>query len=155
MALISKQPYLFRGMYEWILDNHFTPYIVVNATAPEVQVPPKYIEDNKITLNLAPAAVTGFAMNNTALEFKASFGGRLLHIYIPMESIIAIYAKENNHCLVFGVPEITKGIIINMEETAEHGFEEDLVEEIKDPSTEHRPKGPPKLTIVKSSKDDN
>ena len=119
MALSSKRYYLFRGMYEWILDNNLTPHVVVDTTFPGVSVPPKYVEDDRITLNLAPAAVTGFAMNNQALEFKASFGGRLLHIYIPMSALVAIYAAENNHCLVFGSENIAKGIIVNMEEEPE------------------------------------
>lgn len=142
-----KRPYLFRAMYEWILDNQLTPHIVVNATFPQVQVPPAYVEDNKITLNLAPAAVHGFAMNNEALEFKASFNGRLLHLYIPIAAIIAIYAMENNHCLVFGNTEIKQGIIVNMVE-GEDPSEDDGSGETGNKSAE-RPKGPPKLSIVK------
>lgn len=148
--MTPKRPYLFRGMYEWILDNRFTPHIVVDTTVPEVQVPPKFIEDNKITLNLAPAAVTGFAMNNDALEFKASFGGRLMHLYIPMEAIIVIYAQENNHCLVFGPHDIDKGIIVNMMETGESETESGNDDDGGDGGTPpSRPKGPPKLSIVK------
>lgn len=142
MTLSSKQSYFFRGMYEWILDNGLTPHIVVNTHFPEVNVPPKYIENNQITLNLAPSAVTGFAMNNEALEFKASFGGRLLHLYIPIGSITAVYALENSHCLLFGPEEITKGMIVNMQENPENPSPERTV--AKPPK-----KAPPKLTIVK------
>ena len=144
--MIPKKPYLLRAMYDWILDNQFTPHIVVDTTFPEVQVPPGYIEDDKITLNLAPRAVTGFAMNNEALEFKASFGGRLLHLYIPIESIIVIYAKENNHCLVFGPREVSKGMIVSMNEGPEDEDDSDSGGGDQPPS---RPKGPPKLSIVK------
>ena len=154
--MTPKRPYLFRAMYEWILDNRFTPHIVVDTTVPEVQVPPKFIEDNKITLNLAPAAVTGFAMNNEALEFKASFSGRLMHLYIPMEAIIVIYALENNHCLVFGPHDIDKGIIVNMiEGQPDHndeisdGENDDSGGDGGDGTPPNRPKGPPKLSIVK------
>jgi stringent starvation protein B len=152
MQLTSKRPYLFRGMYEWILDNQLTPHIVVDTVYPGVQVPPQYIEDKKITLNLAPEAVTGFAMNNTELEFKASFNGRLLHLYIPIAAIIAVYALENNHCLVFGTENITKGILVNLDE---YDNPTGLSEEYKDAADDddtpppNRPKGPPKLSIVK------
>lgn len=146
--MISKRPYLFRAMYDWILDNNLTPHIVVDTTVEDVSVPPAFVEEDRITLNLAPAAVTGFAMSNRALEFKASFGGRLLHLYIPMESIIVIYALENNHCLVFGANEIHKGIIVNMEgdelpEQSGNGNDDG------EGSPPQRPKGPPKLSIVK------
>lgn len=132
-------------MYEWILDNHLTPHIVVDANYPEVQVPPAYIEDGKITLNLSPLAVTAFAMNNEALEFKASFEGCLRHLYIPISAITAVYAVENNHCLVFGPEEVDKGIIVNME--GEEGLPPE--EGPDDTHPPKRPKGPPKLSIVK------
>lgn len=146
--MISKRPYLFRAMYDWILDNNLTPHIVVDTTVEDVSVPPAFVEEDRITLNLAPAAVTGFAMSNSTLEFKASFGGRLLHLYIPMESIIVIYALENNHCLVFGANEIHKGIIVNMEgdelpEQSGNGNDDG------EGSPPQQPKGPPKLSIVK------
>lgn len=140
--MISKRPYLFRAMYDWILDNNLSPHIVVDTTFEGVSVPPAFIEDDKITLNLSPPAVTGFAISNEALEFKASFGGRLLHLYVPMAAIIVIYALENNHCLVFGSSEIHKGIIMNMD--GEGGSDDG-----EDDIPPHRPKGPPKLSIVK------
>ncbi len=114
-------------------------------------MPPNYIEDNKITLNLAPLAVTGFAMNNEVLEFKASFGGRLTHLYIPMESIIVIYALENNHCLVFGPYDIDKGILVNMVEgpTDMENTDDEGGDGGGDDGKPTRPKGPPKLSIVK------
>lgn len=147
-ALTPKRPYYFRAMYEWILDNQLTPHVVVDSTYPGVQVPPGYSEDGRITLNLAPLAVTGFAMNNDGLEFKASFGGRLTHLYIPMEAVIAVYALENNHCLVFGPEEIEKGIIVNMME-AEGGESLSSPGGDDDTPPPKRPKGPPKLSIVK------
>lgn len=141
--MTSKRPYLFRAMYEWILDNNLTPHVVVDARLPDVQVPPQYVEDNQITLNLAASAVVGFAMNNQALEFKARFGGRLLHVYVPMAAIIAIYALENNHCLVFGAGEIQKGLLVNMEE-GDGGSEGGGGNQ----GSPERQKGPPKLRIV-------
>ncbi|MBS0350065.1 MAG: ClpXP protease specificity-enhancing factor [Proteobacteria bacterium] len=148
--MTPKRPYLFRAMYDWILDNQLTPYIVVDTTVPEVQVPPSYVQEDRITLNLSPLAVTGFAMNNEGLEFKASFGGRLIHLYIPMDSIIVIYALENNHCLVFSPHEIHKGIIVNMTEGPEDIGDEsgDSGDQGAGGATSPR-KGPPKLTVVK------
>jgi stringent starvation protein B len=142
--LSSKRSYLFRAMFDWILENQLTPHIVVDTTKPQVQVPPAYIEDNKITLNLAPLAVTGFAMGQAALEFKARFDGRLLHVYVPYEAIIAIYALENNHCLVFGAEEIHQGILVNMGQEGDAGGDSGGT-----PPPVKRPKGPPKLHIVK------
>jgi len=145
--MTPKRPYLFRAMYEWILDNQLTPHIVVDAAYPGVQVPPSYVEENKITLNLETSAVHGFAMNNEALEFKASFDGRLLHVYIPIGAIIAVYALENHHCLVFGPTEINQAVLASMSDTGIGGTESGRGGGTPTPS---RPKkGPPKLSIVK------
>ncbi len=35
----SSRPYLARALYEWLLDNELTPYLVVDATLPGVEVP--------------------------------------------------------------------------------------------------------------------
>jgi stringent starvation protein B len=145
--MTPKRPYYFRAMYEWILDNQLTPHIVVDTETPDVSVPPGFSEDGRITLNLAPLAVSGFAMNNEGLEFKASFSGKLMHLYIPMHAIIAIYALENNHCLVFGPDEIAKAIIVSMEEEDTGGDGGSGGEEPDLPK--RPPKGPPKLSIVK------
>ncbi len=143
MMMSSSRPYLIRAIYDWILDNSLTPYVLVDAMQPYVQVPEPYIEEGKIILNLAPLAVTGFAMNNEALEFKASFGGRLQHLYIPMTAILAIYAYENGRGLVFGLEDETISEVAEGAETEEDTTGEDK----KTPPK--RPKGPPKLTIVK------
>ena len=39
MTMTSHRPYMIRALHEWILDNNFTPYILVNAFAEGVEVP--------------------------------------------------------------------------------------------------------------------
>lgn len=39
MAMTSNKPYLIRAFYDWIVDNDLTPYILVDASNPNVQVP--------------------------------------------------------------------------------------------------------------------
>ncbi len=145
--MTPSRPYLLRALYDWILDNNLMPYVLVNSEYPEVRVPPGYSEDGKIILNLAPLAVTGFAMNNECLEFKASFDGRLMHLYIPMNSILAIYAFENGRGLFLGSEEEL------IHEIAEGGNSDDNPPPDGGTAggngTPPRPKGPPKLTVVK------
>ena len=140
--MTPSRPYLIRAIYDWILDNQLTPYIVVDATQPYVQVPPGHVEDNQIVLNLAPLAVTGFAMANEALEFKASFGGQLQHLYIPTTAILAIYAYENGRGILFGTEEEMTGEIVQGAPSSDMKSE-----------APQRPKGPPKLSIVKTDTD--
>lgn len=146
--MTSSRPYLIRAIYDWILDNKLTPYILVEANSPEVQVPPSYIdEEGKIILNLAPLAVTGFAMGNEAIEFKASFGGRLHHLYVPIPAIIAIYAFENGRGLVLGEEEPIGGISgADFSEQPESHPDHD--DDVPPPTTPPK-KGKPNLTIVK------
>lgn len=145
--MTPSRPYLLRALYEWILDNNLTPYVLVSVEHPAVRVPAGYSEDGKIILNLAPLAVTGFAMNNECLEFKASFDGRLTHLYIPMNSILAIYAFENGRGLFFGSEEEL------IQEIAEGGNPDDNPPPdgggTGGDGAPPRPKGPPKLTVVK------
>ena len=56
MKLTSNKPYLIRAIYDWIVDNELTPYLVVDAMADYVQVPQEYIEDGKIILNISPGS---------------------------------------------------------------------------------------------------
>lgn len=97
----SSRPYLLRAFYEWILDNEFTPYIVINAEDPEANVPSMYVEKGRIVLNIAPSAVQNLLISNTHLEFSARFRGVPNSIYAPTRAIEAIYAKENGRGMVF------------------------------------------------------
>lgn len=111
--MTSSKPYLIRAIYQWLVDNHLTPYLMVDADFPDVLVPEHFIEDGKIVLNVAPQAVGNLQLGNEALEFDASFSGVITHIYIPTKSVMAIYAFENGKGMVFnedeGEDEVTGG----------------------------------------------
>lgn len=142
--MISSRPYLLRAIYDWILDNHLSPYILVDAEAPYLQVPPGHAIDEKIILNVSPLAVTGLVINNEALEFKARFGGRMQHVYVPMEAVIAIYAFENGRGLMFEPQEDTIGDL-----NPDHLEDQTHAGHSDRPPPKPPKKGPPKLTIVK------
>ena len=99
--MTSSRPYLLRAIYDWLVDNELTPYVMVDAMAPYVEVPERFIEDGKIVLNVAPQAVAELIMSNEALEFDASFSGIVQHIYVPVRAVKAVYAFENGRGMVF------------------------------------------------------
>lgn len=103
--MTSSRPYLIRAIYDWLLDNSLTPYLMVDASYPEVSVPQQYVKDNKIILNTSPTAVSGMAMGNKVIEFKARFSGIPHHIYVPVMAVQAIYAYENGRGMVFNEDE--------------------------------------------------
>jgi stringent starvation protein B len=97
----STRPYLLRAFYDWILDNRMTPYVVVDATLPGVDVPSQYVEDGKIILNINPSAVRDLSLVNDHVSFNARFSGVPFSVYAPMRAVTAVYAKENGRGMVF------------------------------------------------------
>ena len=100
--MTSNRPYLIRAFYEWIIDNDLTPLLLVDAQAPGVLVPKEHIRDGQITLNTHPSAVHGLQLGNDWIEFKARFGGVARGLQIPVAAVLAIYARENSHGMIFG-----------------------------------------------------
>lgn len=97
----SSRPYLLRGIYDWIVDNQLTPYLLVDAEWPGVSVPQEYVNNGKIMLNIAPGSVQSLDMAGDELSFQARFSGQPIHIQLPMSATLAIYAKENGRGMVF------------------------------------------------------
>jgi stringent starvation protein B len=100
--MTSSRPYLIRALYEWINDNQLTPYILINADLPDVNVPQEYVQKGRIVLNISPQAVRDLFISNTELEFHAAFSGQSRHLSAPMHAILAIYAQETGAGWVFG-----------------------------------------------------
>jgi stringent starvation protein B len=100
--MTSNRPYLLRALHEWILDNAMTPHLLVDTTVAGTIVPKEYIEDNKIILNINPEAVRDLLLGNDGITFSARFGGKFCRLSVPVNAVIAIYARENGKGLVFG-----------------------------------------------------
>lgn len=100
----STRPYLIRALHEWCTDNGLTPYVTVAVDA-SVQVPMEYVKDDEIVLNIGYEATTALRMGNDYLEFKARFSGAVRDIMIPVDQVIAIFARENGQGMAFPKPE--------------------------------------------------
>ena len=99
----STRPYLIRALHEWCTDNGFTPYVAVFVTE-GVKVPMEYVKNNEIVLNVGFEATSGLSLGNEFLEFKARFGGVPREIAVPIDHVVAIYARENGQGMAFPVP---------------------------------------------------
>ena len=104
-AMTSSKPYLVRALYQWILDNDNTPYILVDTASDQVLIPPGIANDAKVVLNLAPAAIQDLEMANDHVSFSARFNGVAEQIYVPVVSLLAIYARENGEGMMFPAEE--------------------------------------------------
>lgn len=91
----SRRPYLIRAMYDWLVDNDFSPHLLVDIAVEGVQVPPGYAQDGKIVLNVSPTAVRGLSLENEGISFEARFSGRAMTVWVPTHAVLAIYAREN------------------------------------------------------------
>ncbi len=134
--MIPLKPYVFRAIYQWILDNELTPHMLVDAGYPGVVVPEALVEDGRIVLNLRPQAIQGFNISNELIEFNARFSGKAMRLSVPMPAVLAIYAKENG-----------QGMMFEPEPAAENTDPSD--QDIGPEQPRPRPTGKPKLRVVK------
>ena len=90
-----------RAIFDWALDNGLTPYLLVDAAAPGVKVPPGYEQDGRITLNIHPQSVQGLELGKEWVMFSARFSGRSFSLEIPVSAVLAVYARENGRGFFF------------------------------------------------------
>jgi stringent starvation protein B len=99
----STRPYLIRAIYDWCTDNGFTPYVAVMVDN-SVRVPAEYVKDGEIVLNIGFDATSSLHLGNEFIEFKARFAGVAREIVVPINHVIAIYARENGQGMAFPAP---------------------------------------------------
>ncbi len=117
--MISNRSYIIRAMYDWIVDNNWTPHVQVDANYPGVDVPQAHVQDGIIVLNLAPSAVVGLSMANDWFTFKARFGGIETTLGFPPEAILAIFARENGQGMPFPPEPYPEELLQGKEEDLE------------------------------------
>lgn len=105
MDMSPTRPYLVRAIYDWILDNRCTPYLLIDAGAPGVRVPRQAIKDGRVVLNIAPHAVDRLELGLEEIRFNARFSGVSQSIGVPAEAVLAIYAQENGQGMMFPAEE--------------------------------------------------
>jgi stringent starvation protein B len=139
----SSRPYLLRAMHEWMSDAGVTPLVVVDALFAGVQVPEGHVEDGRIVLNISWSATSNLVMDNEAVSFNARFGGVGHLIYLPIDSLTAIYARESG-----------EGMVFQLQADGEEVVATDAAAPQEQPSSSDddgpgRPSGPPGLRLVK------
>ena len=101
MQMTSSRPYLIRAMYQWITDNGMTPHLLVDVSIDGVQVPTEHVQNGKIILNVAPMAIGSLVLGDEEITFSARFSGQSMGILIPVDAVLAVYAKENGQGMMF------------------------------------------------------
>ncbi len=125
-----------RALYEWIVDNGCTPYLLVDAGIRGVDVPRQYVKDGQIVLNISPSAVIDLNISNDLVYFNGRFGGVPTDISVPVNAVVGIYARENGQGMVFEAEEGPQG-------------PDDDPDQTPPESGPGKPEGRPSLKIVK------
>jgi stringent starvation protein B len=99
----STRPYLVRALHDWCTDNGYTPYVAVFVDD-SVEVPREHVKNNEIVLNVSFDATSQLTLGNEWIEFQARFSGSARKVRVPMDHVIAIYARENGQGMAFPVP---------------------------------------------------
>lgn len=102
MAEISTKPYLIRAIYEWCCDNGYTPHLVVKAGG-RARLPMAYVRNGEIVLNVSPTATNGLQMGNDVIEFQARFNGVPEYVVVPVDNVLAIFARETGFVVPFNI----------------------------------------------------
>lgn len=135
MEPTSTKPYMIRALYEWCVDNGFTPHLMV-VVDDNTRVPMGYVKDGEIVLNINYSATKGLLIENEAVTFSARFNGVSSNIYIPIGAVKGIFARETGQGLFFEPePTTAKPIENSQPETTD-----------QEPPP---PKGRPSLRVVK------
>lgn len=116
---IPTKPYLLRALYEWCVDNGYTPHLAVKVDS-RAQVPAEYVKNGEITLNIGPTAVHKMQIGNDMVEFSARFGGVARQISVPVANVYALYGRETGHGMTFDVdsPKPTVQVVAEAEASA-------------------------------------
>lgn len=100
--MVSTKPYFVRAIFEWCVDQGLTPYVNV-LVGPQTRVPREFVRDGQIVLNVGPDATSQLLMGNEEITFQARFNGVAFPVVVPVDSVAAIYAKENGQGMAFEV----------------------------------------------------
>lgn len=94
------RPYLMGTFYSWAVNNNMHPYIeILNNSRNNI---PNTKVGEKVVINIHPEAIRESSFSNTALAFKATFGGVSKDVLIYYDSIISIFTSEGNCHIDFG-----------------------------------------------------
>lgn len=96
----STTPYLLRAIWEWCVDNGYTPYVAVKVDS-ATRVPMEYVRNGEIVLNISPDATRNLKIGNDLIQFSARFNGVSREVSVPIAAVAGIFAKENGQGLAF------------------------------------------------------
>lgn len=89
-----------------MVDNGFTPHLVVDAARDGLRVPPGHVQDGKIVLNVSPSATRALSLGNDVVTFEARFNGVAQQLSVPVGAVLGIYARETGQGMLFSDEDV-------------------------------------------------
>ena len=102
----STKPYLIRALYEWCVDQDYTPHILVEVDE-QCRVPMQFVKDGTIILNIGPNATKNLTLDNEWVQFTARFSGVSQLVAVPVARIGALYTRETQKGMGFDVTSLS------------------------------------------------
>ena len=100
MSEQSAKPFLVRALYEWCVEQGYTPYLAVRVDQ-KTRVPNAFVKNGEIVLNVGPLATHKLTMDNDWVLFNARFNGTSQEVAVPFAAVIGIFAKETGYGMGF------------------------------------------------------
>ena len=97
---MDKRPYLIRAIYDWCIDIENTPY-VMSLVEKKTLIPDVLANSKEIVLNLSPKSIQNLYIDDEGISFKGRFSGSSYNIFLPLTSILGVYAKESGNGIFF------------------------------------------------------
>ena len=97
---MDKRPYLIRAIYDWCIDIENTPY-VMSLVEKKTLIPDVLANSKEIVLNLSPKSIQNLYIDDEGISFKGRFGGSSYNVFLPLTSILGVYAKESGDGIFF------------------------------------------------------
>ncbi len=94
MDLISTTPFMIRAIFEWCEENGLKPYLRVEVKNGVMGVPPQFIENDEVVLNISSEATHNLVLGNDSIHFDVRFSGKPCHVQIPVDQVRAIFSPE-------------------------------------------------------------
>jgi len=98
--MFTTKPYLIRAIHEWCADEGYTPYLAVQVDE-RTRVPREFVRDGQIVLNVSAEATHQLVMGNDEISFQTRFNGASFPVVVPVDAVVAIYARENGQGMAF------------------------------------------------------
>lgn len=137
--LTSFLPHQISALMSWFEENNLTPYVLVDATVPSVVVPPQFVQDGKIVLNVSMRSTRNLFVTQDGFSFDSRFNGASMRISFPIHAVLEIYSRE--------IPELGNSYTWRNVKTQEHQHNgTGNAPQVADPVTTDAKDAPPQET---------